>query len=209
MASIGDVQELDPIAEDEERRLEDENEADDALQFLVGGASVVEAGTAAGSTPTSPMVEATSGSGSHIRSRRRGPTSKVWQDFEEVTAMEGGKEVRIAAVCHYCKQSLYTTSSSGTGHLIRHSMHCLAKKEKEKAGIVQSVLRFNTDGSVITWEYSASVARSELCRLIARLDLPISFGESDAFQEYITRAHNPRFIKSSRQTTARNRKSVV
>jgi hypothetical protein len=43
-----------------------------------------------------------------------------------------------------------------------------------------------------------------LCRLIARLDLPISFGESDAFQEYITHAHNPRFIKSSRQTTARD-----
>jgi hypothetical protein len=163
MASIGDVQELDPITEDEERRLEDENATDDALQFLFGGAAVVEAGTATGSTPTSPTVEATSGSGSRIRSRRRGPTSKVWQDFEEVTAMEGGKEVRIAAVCHYCKQTLSAKSSSGTGHLIRHSMHCLAKKEKEKAGIVQSVLRFNTDGSVITWEYSASVARSELC----------------------------------------------
>jgi hypothetical protein len=83
-------------------------------------------------------------------------------------------------------------------------MHCLAKKEKEKASTVQYVLRFNTDGSVVTWEYSASVVQSELCRLIARLDLPISFGEYDAFQEYITRAHNPRFIKSSRQTTARD-----
>jgi hypothetical protein len=60
-------------------------------------------------------------------------------------------------------------------------MHCLAKKEKEKVVIVQSVLRFNTDASVVTWEYYASVARSELCRLIARLDLPISLGESDAF----------------------------
>jgi hypothetical protein len=40
--------------------------------------------------------------------------------------------------------------------------------------------------------------------LIARLDLHIPFGESDVFQEYITRAHNPRFIKSSRQTTARD-----
>jgi hypothetical protein len=118
--------------------------------------------------------------------------------------MEGGKEVRIVVVCHYYKQSLSAKSSFGTGHLIRHSLHCLAKKEKEKAGIVQFVLRFNTDGSVVTWEYSASVARSELCSLIARLYLPISFGESDAFQEYITRAHNPRFIKSSRQTTARD-----
>jgi hypothetical protein len=34
--------------------------------------------------------------------------------------------------------------------------------------------------------------------------LPISFGEFDAFQEYITSAYNPRFIKSSRQTTARD-----
>jgi hypothetical protein len=40
--------------------------------------------------------------------------------------------------------------------------------------------------------------------LIARLNLPLCFGESRAFQEYITHAHNPRFIKSSRQTTARD-----
>jgi hypothetical protein len=72
--------------------------------------------------------------------------------------MEGRKEVRIVVVCHYCKQSLSAKSSSGTRHLIRHSMHCLAKKEKEKASIVQFVLRFNTDSLVVTWEYSASVA---------------------------------------------------
>ena len=76
--------------------------------------------------------------------------SKVWQDFEEVTAMEGGKEVRVDVVCHYYKQSLSAKSSSGTRHLIRHSMHCLAKKEKEKASIVQFVLRFNIDGFVVT-----------------------------------------------------------
>jgi hypothetical protein len=40
--------------------------------------------------------------------------------------------------------------------------------------------------------------------MIARLDLPLCFGESRAFQEYITRAHNPRFVKSSRQSTARD-----
>jgi hypothetical protein len=87
----------------------------------------VTGSTPTGSTSRSPTVEAASGSRSRpnpaTRSRRRGPMSKVWLDFEEGTAMEGGKEVRIAAVCHYCKQSLYTTSSSGTGHLIRHSMH--------------------------------------------------------------------------------------
>jgi hypothetical protein len=40
--------------------------------------------------------------------------------------------------------------------------------------------------------------------LIAREDLPLWFGESDAFQEYTTKAHNPKFVKSSRQTTARD-----
>ncbi|XP_039851477.1 zinc finger BED domain-containing protein RICESLEEPER 2-like [Panicum virgatum] len=66
------------------------------------------------------------------------------------------------------------------------------------------MLKFNADGSFVHWEYSPSVARTELCRLIARLDLPLCFGQSDAFQDYITNAHNPRFVKSSRQTTARD-----
>jgi hypothetical protein len=99
---------------------------------------------------------------------------------------------------------LSAKSSSGTSHLIRHLELCPAKKEKERTSRTQSLLKYNADGSVVHWEYSPSLARTELCRLIARLDLPLCFGESSAFQEYITRAHNPRFIKSSRQTTARD-----
>jgi len=48
------------------------------------------------------------------------------------------------------------------------------------------------------------VARSELCRLIARLDLPLGIGETEAREEYIVRAHNPRFVKVSSQTTTRD-----
>jgi hypothetical protein len=36
------------------------------------------------------------------------------------------------------------------------------------------------------------------------MDLPLGFGESNAFEEYITRSHNPGFSKSSRQTTTRD-----
>jgi hypothetical protein len=68
----------------------------------------------------------------------------------------------------------------------------------------QSLLKYNLDGSIHHWEYKESVARIELCRLIAKMDLPLGFGESNAFEEYITRAHNPRFSKSSRQTTTRD-----
>ncbi|KAJ1288909.1 hypothetical protein BS78_02G124400 [Paspalum vaginatum] len=68
----------------------------------------------------------------------------------------------------------------------------------------QSVLRYNPDGTVQMWEYSAEVARIQLCRLIARLDLPLCFGESDAFEDYIKTAHNPRHANVSRQSTTRD-----
>jgi hypothetical protein len=40
--------------------------------------------------------------------------------------------------------------------------------------------------------------------LIARLDLPLGIGDTDAFEDYIVRAHNPRFVRSSRRTTTRD-----
>jgi hypothetical protein len=43
-----------------------------------------------------------------------------------------------------------------------------------------------------------------MCRLIARLDLPLNFAESPAFEEYIRLSHNPVFKKVSRQTTCRD-----
>jgi hypothetical protein len=68
----------------------------------------------------------------------------------------------------------------------------------------QSLLSFNADGHVRHWEYSVDVARAQLCRLIARLHLPLCFGESAAFEEYIKVSHNPRFPVVSRQTTTRD-----
>ena len=54
------------------------------------------------------------------------------------------------------------------------------------------------------WDYNPVVARSELCRLIARLDLPLGIGETQAWEDYIVLAHNPRFAQVSRQTTTRD-----
>ena len=48
------------------------------------------------------------------------------------------------------------------------------------------------------------VARTELVRLLARLDVPISMGETDAFEEYIRTTHNPKYVPISRQTTTRD-----
>ena len=48
------------------------------------------------------------------------------------------------------------------------------------------------------------VAHTELVRLLARLDVPTSIGETDAFEEYIRTAHNPKYVPVSRQTTIRD-----
>jgi hypothetical protein len=42
------------------------------------------------------------------------------------------------------------------------------------------------------------VARAELVRLLAWLDVPICMGETDAFEDYIRIAHNPKYVPVSR-----------
>ncbi|WVZ77496.1 hypothetical protein U9M48_025355 [Paspalum notatum var. saurae] len=135
--------------------------------------------------------------------RKRKSTSPVWEDMDEIFETVNGVQVRVAARCHYCKKELSARSSGGTGHLSRHAEKCKLRHGIGRAGH-QSMLRFNADGTVINWEYSADVARVQLCRLIARLDLPLCFGESEAFVVYIKTAHNPRHVNVSRQTTTRD-----
>ena len=62
----------------------------------------------------------------------------------------------------------------------------------------------NLDGRVCHWEYNADVARTQLCHLIARLELPIYLGETDAFEEYNKIAHNTMSNSMSRQITTRD-----
>jgi hypothetical protein len=54
------------------------------------------------------------------------------------------------------------------------------------------------------WDYCPARARTELCRLLATVDVPISFGECVVFEEYIKNAHNPKFVAVSTQTTTRD-----
>ena len=123
--------------------------------------------------------------------------SSVWADFKEVKE----NDVRVAAICNICSKRLSARSCSGTGHLIRHQASC--RKKVDHAHRVQSRLALNRD-SFRNWVYDPAVARTELCRLIARLDLPLGIGETQAWDDYITRAHNPQFVKVSRQTTTRD-----
>jgi hypothetical protein len=88
-----------------------------------------------------------------------------------------------------------------SGHLLKH--HCDCKLKIARMG-KQSMIKFNPDGSVHNFDYCTHRARTEMCRLIARLDLPLNFGESSAFEEYIKLSHNPSFKSVSRHTTSRD-----
>jgi hypothetical protein len=132
-------------------------------------------------------------------SKRKSP---VWADFTEIFEDINGVSTCTKAVCKMCKATLSARSAASTGHLKRHQKSCKLKTDQRAR--VQSRLSYNPDGSVYNWDYKPEVARAELCRLIAKLDLPLGIGDTDAFEEYIQRAHNPRFVRVSRQSTTRD-----
>jgi hypothetical protein len=123
--------------------------------------------------------------------------SAVWEDFTKIKE----NNIRVAAICKMCGKRYTSRSAAGTGHLKRHQKSCKAKHDNDKR--VQSRLALNADG-LHNWVYDPAIARIELCRLIARLDLPLGIGETQAWENYIKRAHNPRFEKVSRQATTRD-----
>ncbi|RLN34361.1 uncharacterized protein C2845_PM03G34450 [Panicum miliaceum] len=123
--------------------------------------------------------------------RSRPSTSPVWDDYEKLFKDVNGKKVRYGARCLLCSKEYFALSSGGTGHLSRHILVCIKKREKSRMS--QPQISFNPDGSMRNWDYCPLVARTQLVRLIARLDVPISMGESEAFEEYIKIAHNPKY----------------
>jgi hypothetical protein len=136
------------------------------------------------------------------RVRNRACTSDVWNDFDKIYKVVDDVRVRCLDKCKVCKCVLSAKSFGGTGHLNRHRNAC--KLKHGRTAFAQSLLQFNPDGSARLWEYNAGVARSEMCRLICRLDLPICLDESSIFEEYIKKDHNPWFSVVSRQTTTRD-----
>jgi hypothetical protein len=101
------------------------------------------------------------------------------------------------------KSHLSAPSTGGTSHLCRH-IKTYKKKTLATSSSSQSHLHFGSDGNVQRFQYNPNTARSELARLIARLDLPLNIGEQPVWGDYIRIAHNPNYKQVSRQTTTRD-----
>jgi hypothetical protein len=158
---------------------------------------------ASASSPINVDMSPTTSSTNTGRTRARPSRSNVWQDMEEVKKVIIGKDVRCGAIYNYCKTHLPAPSTSGTGHLRRHIRSC---KRKSIATTLssQSHLHFDSDGNVQRFQYNPNVARSELARLIARLDLPLNIGGQPTWEDYIMTTHNPNYKHVSRQSTTRD-----
>ncbi|KAJ1265998.1 hypothetical protein BS78_08G116900, partial [Paspalum vaginatum] len=80
------------------------------------------------------------------KGRKRRCTSDVWDDMDKIFTIEGGREVRVGATCHYCKKDFAARTNIGTGHLSRHRDRC--KRLHAPRQQRQSMLRYNPDGTV-------------------------------------------------------------
>ncbi|KAG2591491.1 hypothetical protein PVAP13_5NG448530 [Panicum virgatum] len=83
--------------------------------------------------------------------RPRPSTSPVWADYEKLFKEINGKTVRYGARCLHCSKVYSGFSSGGTGHLSRHILVCVKKREKDRMS--QSQISFTSDGSMRTWDY--------------------------------------------------------
>ena len=111
-----------------------------------------------------------------------------------------GKKIQTRlAKCKYCQKILTANSTSETRHLLAHGEKC-AEKHYKGGEPTQSTLKFNSDGSVGTFSYDPMVARKSLARLIASIDLSISFGANTFYEEHIQRSFCPQFKTITRKT---------
>jgi hypothetical protein len=145
------------------------------------------------------MLSTDAGAGGTAK-RQRSLTSDVWHYLDALSKDVRGKTVRYGAHCKFYNKELSGKSTSGTGHLLRHVKSCLHKQQAATSSN-QTSLHFAPDGRVAYFEYNPAVARTELCCLVARLDLSLCFRASPEFEEYIRITHNPRFERVSRTTT--------
>jgi hypothetical protein len=104
----------------------DSNADSDDLGSAVNGPDIAAATWASASTPVDVDDSPTASTAKTLR-RVRATRFNVWQDMKQINNCVGGKEVRVAAICNYCKSCLSAPSTGGTGHLRRHVKACKKK----------------------------------------------------------------------------------
>ena len=131
--------------------------------------------------------------------KKRKKTSKVWDDFKEVTLPNGS----IKFECIYCKHQFGMIKSGATSHLLRHTKSCL----RHKLNKGQQQLSINNTMSesvnvVVNFKYDHVKVRELFSHLIMVHELPFNLVEYELFNIFM-RSVSHNYEKISR-TIARN-----
>ena len=160
-------------------------------------------------TPTEPETAPTeidnqSVHNEEVEDRARGKrprTAPAWQYFtEEPRPNPKTGEIEIRAVCKFCKKHFSNKKGGGTGHLDRHWKGCKPLHEGGSVDSHQQTLSLTSQG-LQNFKYDAQRTREALAKFLASAELPLSFADDEAFEEFIQTAFCPQFKRVSRNTT--------
>ncbi|KAK1362411.1 hypothetical protein POM88_046885 [Heracleum sosnowskyi] len=132
--------------------------------------------------------------------KRKKKTSKVWEEFEEVTLKDGTKKLN----CKYCNAKLSQSKDGSTSHLIRHMKGC-GIRLAPISGSTQKVLSFpvlevdGNVGNVNYFKYDKEKIRDLLVKMFCVHEYPFHMVEHELFL-VLMKSLNPRFEPISRNT---------
>ncbi|XP_057811535.1 zinc finger BED domain-containing protein RICESLEEPER 2-like [Salvia miltiorrhiza] len=136
--------------------------------------------------------------------KKRKRTSKVWDDFKEITDVKGN----VKAECIHCKTRLSVNKTGCTTHLARHSAKCTAKqihstKGQQIISITMSMAQKEAVSSVTNFKYDHSKIREVLSHMIIVHELPFRFPEYELFN-LLMKSATPLYNKISRATAKKD-----
>ncbi|KAH6755448.1 hypothetical protein C2S53_013006 [Perilla frutescens var. hirtella] len=132
--------------------------------------------------------------------KKRKCTSKVWEDFTEVTLANG----TVKAECIHCSCRLSFDKTGCTTHLDKHLKKCLremVKEEKESLNLTLSESK--SIASLEHFEYDHARIREILSHMIIVNELPFHFPEDELFN-LLMGSVTPHYQRISSVTTKKD-----
>ncbi|XP_042467208.1 zinc finger BED domain-containing protein RICESLEEPER 2-like [Zingiber officinale] len=135
--------------------------------------------------------------------KKRKWTSKVWDDFKEVTLPDG----TIKAECIYCKHLLTINKTGVTSHFLRHLKGCMRKhisdKGQKNISVTTTIVESKTVNAVQNFKYDHGKIREILSHMIIVHELPFLFSEYEMFN-LLMRTATLYYQKISRTTVKKD-----
>ncbi|KAL8534712.1 hypothetical protein ACS0TY_010665 [Phlomoides rotata] len=128
--------------------------------------------------------------------KKRQKTSKVWDDFKEITLLNG----TVKAECIHYKTQLTINKSGITSHFLRHIKKCT---RKEHISINITLTETETVSAMHNFKYDQAKMREVISHIIIVHELPFSFVEYKLFN-FVMKTATPHYQSISRATAKKD-----